>query len=298
MRTRHAVWVAVTGLSALPSWGCTLSLPDPIVVSQVDGVFPDPGANAAPGLPKSIRAQAVACASHLNQDRSSAKSFNAVRVIVTGLGGVAGGAGGVISAAAPSNQTTQQEGGAIVAAVGGGIALIGTFIVGLIGDPTTYMKDHSNALQSWDKATNLELTTPGTLAVYQALTDCVNGNPPAGAVVPPSPGNPAISEDVKPTPAPPASVAAATPQAPPQVPPIQPGPPAPQPPPVQPGPPAPPPGPPQPPQPDPTTPTEPTTPPPRPRLPGPGRGDPPAPVAPHPGNLRAATRTWATGEKP
>ena len=171
-------------LPALSSAGCTLMLPEPITSSQLDSTFPKPSDGATAGTTATIRADAESCARHLNRDRNDAQFFNGMRVVVTGLGGVTGGVGGVTSEVeAGQNQANAAQAAAIVAAVGGGVALAGNFLVGMVGDPTAKLKDHSSSLQSWDRARSLALSTPDQKAqIDQALVNCIQGMAPIDAL--------------------------------------------------------------------------------------------------------------------
>jgi hypothetical protein len=164
---------------------CTLTLPEPIYMSQVASHFDA-------SLPAGVRNDAEICASRLNKHIDRAAEFNGIRVGVTAVGGVAAGAGGVVAAAASKDD--QKQAAAIVAAVGGGVALIGTFLLGVIGDPSDRLDRHSRGVRSWDEATTeADAAVAATGAneknhhlqkASAALTRCRNDQAPPSAQPP------------------------------------------------------------------------------------------------------------------
>jgi hypothetical protein len=191
--------------------GCALTLPEYIKVREVDKVFmlrrqapPRPDLAEAHVLdpttssalpptsdPETERLQDVVyqsaqdCAGRMNGHIEAAHRFSIIRTVVTAIGGVTSGAGGVLSAFVSSDD--QQKGAAWVAAAGGGIALAGTFIVGLSGDPAERLASHSRALRSWDRARAEALRAVGKAGRAQQqelqeiddlLQDCIKDQAP------------------------------------------------------------------------------------------------------------------------
>jgi len=167
--------------------GCAITLPQPITTPTVEKAFGEKPTddNVIQNLQSQVHQDAQNCAGRLNGHRNAARNFSGIRNLVAALGGVTSGAGGLVSAMASSDN--QQKDAAIVAAIGGGIALGGTFVVGLIGDPSDRLKRHSDALRSWDRARTLSLAAAGTQGdvrktklkeIDEALQDCSNDKAP------------------------------------------------------------------------------------------------------------------------
>ncbi len=166
---------------------CTLTLPEPITVPTVDLAFKFSGSDdqTVRRLQATVYQDAQTCAGRLNRHRKSAGSFNTIRTIVTALGGLTSGAGGIVSATVSSDD--QQESAAYVAAIGGAIALAGTFIVSIVGDPSDRLSRHSDALRSWDQALALSLDLSSADPMFLqgqlrkvdlALRDCIKDKAP------------------------------------------------------------------------------------------------------------------------
>jgi hypothetical protein len=175
---------------ALLATGCTITLPEPIRTPQVNGHY-DRVQDSV------LKEEAVVCAGRLNRHRDDAGLFNGVRVAVTATGGLAAGVGGVIAAA---SKDEAQKNAAIVAAIGGGVALIGTFLTTIIGDPSDKLTRHSRAIRSWDEATNEADAAFGhpqeraqhVVNSMAALKRCQADEPPLTAAQPSGPAVPSL----------------------------------------------------------------------------------------------------------
>lgn len=148
------------GLALLLLTGCTVTLPEPIYTGDTTQGFAHiVSGNEEQTSPQlaiqqaQLNNDAASCGARLNGHRNAAQNFTGLRVVLTGLGGLAGGAGGVVAALVPSGD--QRQAAAVVAAIGGGVALLGTFISGLVGDPTDRLRRHAQASRSWDEARTL-----------------------------------------------------------------------------------------------------------------------------------------------
>lgn len=96
-----------------------------------------------------IRGLAEQCARRLDGHRSDAATFHAVRSALTATGGLAASVGGVLTLALPDDTDTAMT----ITAIGGGvIALIGTFVGSLIGDPSDRLNRHARGFASWRRA--------------------------------------------------------------------------------------------------------------------------------------------------
>jgi hypothetical protein len=187
-------------LLLLGSTGCTITLPEKIYTSQVKSGFKDLDNNSA--VQEGLVADAETCASRLNRERSRAGTYNGVRVTVTAVGGVTSGVGGVVSAIEDDKDAKRNA--AIVAAIGGGVALAGTFLTSLIGDPSDQLDRHAKGLSSWESArtkADQARRTPSTGAEHERLIrdvqsdlrSCQRDERPVGAGAPTNPG-PAVGE--------------------------------------------------------------------------------------------------------
>ena len=144
-------WGAPLLVVAATQSACTIALPQQIVRSQL-AAFDTHGLEvSAPTLVP----DAHECAARLNEHRADARTFNAVRVTTTAIGGLAAGVGGVLSVAIPESQTTGSDAGKALAISGGVLALVGTFITSLIGEPSDRLQRHERARQSWERANSL-----------------------------------------------------------------------------------------------------------------------------------------------
>jgi len=185
IRTIAAAIITLASVQA----SCTIQLPIAITVPTVDQAFGGPTSNdpEIARLERIVLGDARSCAARLNSHRNHASKYNSIRVLVAGLGGLTSAAGGIVGAV--TDESEQKRNASITSAIGGAVALAGTFAVNLLGDPTTSLKVHSDAVRSWDYARRMSLELPSERTqriaaireIDRALQDCMADRAPVSS---------------------------------------------------------------------------------------------------------------------
>lgn len=131
--------------------GCTLALPDPVTEGEIERRFKNIGPTEE--IKRDIYGDAERCGGTLTGHRKRAAMYNGVRVTVTSVGALTAGVSGVTSGVL--DEKAGKNAAAYIAAVGGGIALVGTFLSGLVADPGESLKLHASASKSYSLARSL-----------------------------------------------------------------------------------------------------------------------------------------------